>query len=85
MANKSTATIDVRTAEILLREIEAMRKSLEILRKKIIKILPAKYGSDTWWEKEIEEGLEEVREGKIHGPFKNSHELIQSLHQEAGR
>lgn len=85
MANRSAVTIDTKTAENILREIEAVRKSLEVLRKKIIKLLPSKYGSDTWWEKEIEDGLEEVKQGKVYGPFKDANELIRTLHQQVGR
>jgi hypothetical protein len=85
MANKLTVTINTKTAETILKEVESMRQSLEALRKKILKLLPARYGSDEWWEKEIEEGLEEVRRGKVRGPFKNADDLIRSLHQEIGR
>ena len=79
MANKSTVTIDTRTVETLLEEIDAMRKSLETLRKKVIKLLPARYGSDLWWEKEINEGLKEVKEGK-YTTYKNAKHLIDDLH-----
>lgn len=83
MANKSTVTIDTRTAEILLKEIEAMRKSIEALRKKILNFLPAKYGSDAWWEKAEHEADEDIRKGRVFGPFKNADELIESLHKQA--
>ena len=83
MVNRSTITIDTKTAENILEEIEAMRKSLETLRKKIMTLLPSKYGSYAWWEKEINEGLKEVKEGNLSGPFKNADELIKALHQEA--
>lgn len=79
MASRSVVTIDTKTAETLLKEIEAMRKSLEALRKKVINILPAKYGSDAWWEKEIGEGLKEVKHGK-YTVYKNAKDLISDLH-----
>lgn len=79
MASRSAVTIDTKTAETLLKEIEVMRRSLEALRKKVINLLPARYGSDTWWEKEIEEGLKEVKQGK-YAVYKNSKDLISDLH-----
>lgn len=79
MANRSTLTINTKTAEGLLNEIEAMRKSLEALRKKIVDILPAKYGSDIWWDREIKEGLKEVKQGK-YTVYKNAKDLIHDLH-----
>ena len=83
MANKSTVTIDAKTAETILREIEAMRKSLEALRKKILKLFPAKYGSDAWWEKSEHEADEDIKKGRVFGPFKNADELLKTLHREA--
>lgn len=82
MANRSTVTIDSETAENILKDVESMRKSLEALRKRVIKLLPQRYGSDAWWEKEIEEGVKEVKQGK-YTIYKNVHDLINDLH--AGR
>jgi len=65
MANKSAVTIDTRTAETLLKEIETIKKSLEVLKKKIIKLLPARYGSDAWWEKAELEADEDIKKGRI--------------------
>lgn len=79
MANKSTVIIDTKTAETLLREVESMRQSLEALRKKILKLLPAKYGSGVWWAKEINEGLKEVEKGK-YMVYNNVKDLINDLH-----
>lgn len=59
-----TITIDVKTAESLFWEVEAMRKRLNLLRKKIIELLPAKYGSDFWWEKSTRQALKEIKKGR---------------------
>lgn len=42
MANRSTITINTKTAEGLLKEIEAMRKSLDGLKRQILKGLGKK-------------------------------------------
>ena len=82
MANRSTA-IDTDTAESIFSEITVLQKKLESLRKRVIKLLPAKYGSDLWWEKENEEALEEVKRGEVYGPFNSAQDLIKSLHAES--
>lgn len=43
----------------------SMRKNLDVLKEKVVKFLPAKYGSDLGWEKEIEEAQKEIKSGKI--------------------
>lgn len=61
---KSSTTIDLATGRELLSEIEKMAKSLAVLRKKILRALPAKYGSEMWWEKSTKKALKEIEEGK---------------------
>ena len=82
MANRSTITIDTKTAENILEEIEAVGQSLEVLRKKILKLLPAKYGSDAWWEKAELEADEDIKAGR-YTTYTNVENLIKDLH--AGR
>lgn len=64
MANLQVETIDTKTAESLYRQIQAMSMILEDLRKKVAKLLPAKYGSDLWWEKSDEEAIVSIKEGR---------------------
>lgn len=79
MANHSTITIDTKTAEKLLADIESMRKSLEVLRKRVIKLLPEKYGSDSWWKKEIEEAENEFKKDGKSICFDSPQEAIKWL------
>lgn len=79
MAQNSTITINKKAAESILEELDNLQKSLVSLRKKVLKLLPSKYGSDAWWEKEIKEGLEEVKQGK-YTAYENVHSLIRDLH-----
>ena len=85
MAKHLATTIDTKTAESIFSEITSLQKKLELLRKKVVKLLPAKYGSDLWWEKENEEALEEVKKGQVYGPFQNADELLRSLHKESAK
>lgn len=85
MASRSAITIDTETAENILKEIETVKKSLDVLRKKIIKFLPSKYGSDVWWEKAEFEADEDIKKGRIFGPFKNANEFLEALHKEANQ
>lgn len=83
MASNRLSAIDVDTAESIFAEIASLQKKVEGLRKKVVKLLPAKYGSDLWWEKEHEEAFEEIKRGDVYGPFENTDELIKSLHKES--
>ena len=64
MANSEVKTIDIKTAETLYRQVQLMELMLKDLEKKILKLLPAKYGSQLWWEKSTEKALEEIKRGK---------------------
>lgn len=65
MSNRSTISLDTKTAQSILEEVESMRKTLDILRKRIIKLFPPQYGSDVWWEKEIMEAKKEIKAGRM--------------------
>jgi len=80
MANHKTPTIDLKTAELLFTEVQRMEKALAQIKGKILQLLPAKYGSDLWWEREIKEGLNEIKMGKyeVYGNVKS---LINDLHE----
>ena len=57
-----TASIDIKTAEKLVREIEGF----EELKKHILKLLPEDVipkGSNLWWEKEMLDGEEDIKKG----------------------
>ena len=64
MSNRSTITIDTKTAEKIFAEIALIEKRLSALRKKVMQFIPASYGSDAWWEKEIKEAESEFKKGK---------------------
>ncbi len=70
MANKpSTLTVE----EVLL-QISLIEKMLADLKAKFLSSLPAKYGSDAWWEKVNKQALEEIRRGE-YIEVKNAEEL----------
>ncbi|MBI2036095.1 hypothetical protein HYT17_00445 [Candidatus Microgenomates bacterium] len=64
MANRSTVTIDSKTAESIFSEITVLEQKLEALKEKVLRFLPTKYGSDLWWKKEIDEAEELFKKGK---------------------
>lgn len=65
MSNRSVITIDAKTVESIFTEISFIEKRLAALRKKVIRFIPVSYGGDAWWGREIEEGLKEVKTGKV--------------------
>lgn len=74
-------TINTKTLREVLTRLDSLTREIKAIKARLFDEDPP-YGSDAWWKKEIEEGLEEVREGKVRGPFKNANELIRALHQE---
>lgn len=64
MSNRATVTIDTKTAESIFSEISLIEKRLSVLRKKVMEFVPASYGSDAWWDKEIKEAEKEFKKGK---------------------
>ena len=52
------------TAEDLFGEILVLEKTLARLKEKILSVLPAKYGSDAWWERSMREGIESIEAGR---------------------
>lgn len=74
-----SASIDIKTAEKLVREIE----SFEEIKKHILQLLPEEvipYGSKLWWEKEMIGGEEIIKKGK-YKVYKNPQLLISDLHK----
>jgi len=65
MSNRSTVSLDIKTAQRIFEEVESLRKSVDILRKRIVKLFPPQYGSDAWWKKEIAEAKKEIKAGQI--------------------
>jgi hypothetical protein len=53
------------TTQDLLSEIHVIEKALSDLKRKVFSFVPPKYGSDAWWEKMDNEGLEQIRQGNV--------------------
>ncbi len=81
MNNRSTVTIDTKTAESIFSEISLIEKRLTALRKKVMQYLqPASYGSGSWWEREEQEADEDIRVGRIK-ELKSVNDLDKPLHE----
>ena len=63
MANH-TKIINEATLTSLVDDLEALSRAAKSIKEKLIKLLPAKYGSDLWWEKEIKDGIESIKSGR---------------------
>jgi len=64
MADKTTINIDKKAIEQIFSEITFVEKRLEQLKLQVVKVLSIELGSDEWWKKETEEGLEEIKQGQ---------------------
>ncbi len=45
-------------------EIISLEKALARLKEKFLKLMPVKYGSDTWWDKMDREALAQINNGE---------------------
>lgn len=59
-----TKSLNETTLLSLLKELDSLSKAVQSLKEKVLKLMPAKYGSDLWWEKSNEEAIEQIRNGK---------------------
>lgn len=66
-------------AEELLAEVILMEKMLEKLRRKILLVLPEKYGSEAWWKKSDDEAIESIKAGRGK-KFETYEEAVKYLH-----
>lgn len=66
-------------AEELLAEVVLMEKMLERLRRKILLVLPEKYGSETWWKKSDDEAIKSIKAGRGK-KFETYEEAVKYLH-----
>lgn len=78
MANLRAKTIDIKTVESLYKEIRVMEIALENLRKRVVDLLPAKYGSDLWWEKSDTRAMKKIAKGEGMR-FESAEEVIKYL------
>ena len=69
MANQTALTVS--QAKIMLGELDALAKTADRLaleisefKRRVLHCLPAKYGSDFWWERGIAESLKDYEEGR---------------------
>ncbi len=63
----------------LLNDLATLSQAAKSVREKLLKIVPVKYGSDLWWEKETEKSLEDYKQGK-YKVYNNAKDLVNDLH-----
>lgn len=64
MGKTNLNSLDASTTFTILNELGKLVRSIEETRRKIMKVIPAKYGSSLWWEKSDNEALESIRQGR---------------------
>lgn len=62
----------------LLNDLEMLSVAAKGVREKLLKVFPARYGSDLWWEKSDEEAIESIKEGRGE-KFKTYEEAVKYL------
>ena len=72
-----TTIVPTKTINEIFTRLDELTKAVEKISARLFKEeLP--YGSDAWWDKEIKEGLEEVKQGKVK-KFKSMKEAVHYL------
>jgi vancomycin resistance protein YoaR len=66
MANGKTLSPDIDTKLLtgILDDLDAFLRAGFAMRKKLSRILPAKYGSDLWWEQTVEQSKKDITAGR---------------------
>lgn len=72
-----TVTVPVKTINEIFSRLDELTKAVKTISARLLKE-GSLYGSDEWWDKEIEEGIEEVKKGKVK-KFENMKEAIHYL------
>lgn len=72
-----TVTVPAKTIDEIFSRLDELTKTVKKISVRLLNEEPA-YGSDEWWNKEIKEGIEEVKKGKVK-KFKNMKEAIHYL------
>ncbi len=62
----------------LLHDLDTLGKAVRKVKDGLLRIFPAKYGSDLWWEKSDEEAIRQIKAGKGI-TIKNKEELQKFL------
>lgn len=80
MANGKQTTIQLDNEAILSlqKDLVLFSYAAESLRKKLARLLPAPYGSDTWWEQSIERSKKDVATGK-YKTFDSTKDFVRYL------
>lgn len=66
----------------LAEEVRKLRSEVRTLSTMLKSLLPSSepvYGSREWWEKEEKEAQEDIRKGRVYGPY-SAKEAIKALH-----
>ncbi|MBI3559845.1 hypothetical protein HY087_01825 [Candidatus Gottesmanbacteria bacterium] len=80
MANGKTVTntLDEQSLVRLAQALSSFSVAADTLRKRIVTLLPAKHGSDLWWEKEELQADEDLKAGRFQA-FSSMEEAIHWL------
>lgn len=80
MANgkQITVQLDSETITAIQKDLALFSHAAESLRKKLSRLIPAPYGSDTWWEQSIERSKKDVAAGK-YKTFDSAKDFVRYL------
>jgi len=79
-------TLPLSTIDRVEKKLEKALEDLRALKKAQVKKTqkPIRFWTEAQWEKVEREADEDIKAGRVIGPFENAEDLIESLHKEAG-
>jgi hypothetical protein len=75
--NNQNGTVSLTSEDLFIRLV-SLEKAVQRLKREILFRLPAKYGSDLWWEKEHEKSRRDYEQGNFKS-FASAEDLIKDL------
>lgn len=79
-------TLPVSTLDRVEKKLEKALEEVRALKKAQVKKTqkPIRFWTEAEWEKAEQEADEDIKAGRVSGPFNSAEELIENLHKEAG-
>ena len=81
----STITLPVSAIERIEKNLKRALVEISVLKKQKIRksSKPIRFWTEKEWEEAEQEADEDIKAGRVYGPFKNVAELVKGLHREA--
>lgn len=77
-----TVTVSTKTINAIQARLNELTREVKVIKARLLEEEPP-YGSEEWWKWSDKNALEDIKAGRVSGPFNNARDLIKALHKEA--